>query len=316
MRYGEWISEAGRVLFRNVQVWILAAPLLLLLWANQLLGGASVLGLQARMMRVLNDPLLQRRLMGADTPQEIVTAIADVYARLLGLRLPVLFFGAVLSIAVWVISFVVAGAIIHQAMPGHAERPRWQESLHVGLNRAVHLFLIRIILLIPVLIVAGIIALFILLMFATMSAGSRPASLGSAVFGTLMLVMCFLGPLILLWTLFTALFEPLAVQACVQEVRGAWEAMRRAWEVLWKRLGPVVVLWVIVLVIRLFISGFSALSSPAMFILQNATGIWAIPALGVWAVLALFLTVLSQGVQFFAWILYARAWPELAGGSQ
>lgn len=313
MRYGEWISEAGRVLFRNVQVWILAAPLLLLLWANQLLGGASMLGMQARMMRVLNDPLLQRRLMGADTPQEIVMAIVNVYTRLLGLRLPVLFFGTILSIAVWVLSFVVAGAIIHQAMPGHAERPRWQESLHVGLNRAVHLFLIRIILLIPVLIVSGIIMLFILLMLAIMSADPRLESVGGAILAPFMLVMCLLGPLILLWTLFTALFEPLAVQACVQEVRGAWEAMRRAWGVLWKRLGPVVVLWVIVLVIRLFIGGFSVLSSPVMFILQNATGIWVIPALGAWALLALFLTVLSQGVQFFAWILYARAWPELAG---
>lgn len=311
MRYGEWLTEAGRVLFRNVHVWILIAPLLVLRWAAQMSGGASVVGLQNRAMYIMNDPLLQRQILGADTPVEVLMAVANMYARILGIGMSVMFLAAVWSLLAWLLSFIIAGAVIHQAMPSHAERPRWQESLHVGLNRAPHLFLIRLLFNIPWVLLMGLTTAFILLVMMTLPTSPRPEEMMGPVLGMMWIMICIVGPVVVLWNILVALFEPLAVQACVQEMRNAWESLVRAWQVFWQRLGPVILLAALLLVLRLFAGGFSAMASPMTFMLQQARGGWAVPALGLWAVFALFLTLVNLLIQTFGWILYARAWPDL-----
>ncbi len=311
MRYGEWITEAGRVLVRNAYVWILAVPWLLLMWAIRVLGGMSVVGIQPRLMRVMNDPLIQRQLMGADTPWEFATAIANIYARIMGIGLPAILVAFALNVLAWIASFVIAGAVIHQAMPGHAERPRWQESLHVGLNRSVHLLLIRLILLLPILLLVS--AFFIIMMIFGLSApfATRPDAMAGAMIALMLLGICLFVPLLLLWGIFIGLFEPLAVQACVQEARGAWAALVRAWDVFWVRLGPVVVLGFIVFVIRMFVGAFGGFTQPLMMLMQNATGLTAVLMVGIWGMWGLVLSALNLATTMFAWIVYARAWPDL-----
>ncbi len=311
MRYGEWITAAGRHLFRNVNVWVLIAPLLLLIWALQLLGGASVVGMQSRLMHVFNDPLFQRRLMGADTPWEILRLIPFIYARIMGFRLPLLLLAYILNILVWILTFVASGAVIHQTMPGRAERPRWQESLHVGLNRALHIFLIQLLLALPFIVLGlgmFLIAMTLIMSMPSVSGGGPPVGpIGAGMFA----IMCLVAPLFLIWGIFSALFRPLAVQACVQEMRNAWEAITTAWQVFWNRLGPVIVLGIILFVIRLFVGALGSVGAPLMFILQNASGVWAVPAMVIWAAWGVIVAVLNLGVQAFGWILYAQAWPEL-----
>lgn len=311
MRYGEWIVEAGRILIRNAYVWILAAPWLILTWGSRLLGGVSMVGLQPRMMSVMNDPLIQRELMGANTPWEFMAALIKVYSRVLGIGLPALGMAFGLNLVVWILVFIIAGAVIHQAMPGHTERPRWQESLHVGLNRAVHLFLIRVILLLPIILLLGafVAVMFLFGMITVFSPYS--GNLAGAMTAFMLGSLCLLLPLLILWGIFIGLLEPLAVQASVQEVRSAWDALARAWEVFWARLGPVIVLGLILFVIRMFVSAFGGLVSPLMMLMQNTTGVAALFMAGIWAIWGLVLTVLDLATTMFGWILYARAWPDL-----
>lgn len=311
MRYGEWLSEAGRLLFRNVYMWVLAAPVLILRWAAQMSGGISIVGLQGRFMYTLNNPLLQRQILSARTPGEVLLALANMYAHVLGIGLSTLLLAVGWSLLAWLFSLVVAGAIIHQALPSHAERPRWQESLHVGLNRAPHLLLIHLILAIPPWLIASLATIVLLLAIFALPTAPHPAGTMGTALGMMWAMVCMIGPLFVVWNVFVALFEPLAIQACVQEVRNAWESLGRAWQVFWRRLGPVILLAVILFVLRLFAGGFSAMASPLTFVLQHVSGGWAVLALSVWAMFALFLTLLHLLVEVFGWTLYARAWPDL-----
>ncbi len=309
MRYSEWIADAGRHLFRNTNVWVLIVPLLLLIWVLELFGGASVVGIQGRMQHILNDPLLQRRLLGADTPGEILSVMASIYTRVLGVRLPFLILSILLNIVAWVFTLIVAGAVIHQTMPTRVERPRWQESLHVGLNRAIHIFAIRLGLALPFVIVG--LAVFFVLVSAFWAYPQNVGPPGGPMAALLFGFMCVLVPFMIVWGIFVSLFEPLALQACVQDMHNAWEAIRTAWKVFWRRLGPVIVLGVIVFVIRLFIGGFSSFGTPIMMVLQFASGGWALFGLMIWAAWGMVVAVLNLGVQAFGWILYAQAWPDL-----
>ncbi len=311
MTYEKWLSQTLRQLFRNVHLWILSAPILLFTWVGQLLGGATVVGLQSRMSRMMNNPEVFRDLMKANTPAEMLLALPSVYARIFGVRLSFVFLGLIVSLLAWLFTLILKGAVIHQAMPKE-ERPPWQESLHVGLNRAPHIFLIDFLLFLPMLfLIGGLIGAIFSLVGVQMARSG--AQMGGSAAGLLFSLFCIAVPVILLYALFITFYRPLPYQACVQEHLSALEALKRGWQVFRRRLGPVLVLGVITMVVSFVLSMLGGLViSPVQMAVQFATGIWAVVGLAVWTVVGLIYALVAVAVMLFQLILYAVAWPDLA----
>jgi len=129
----------------------------------------------------------------------------------------------------------------------------------VGLNRAPHIFLIDLILILPVLVVMGA---FLLVMVLVMGMGmAQPGGGLPNIAGILLPLFCILSPLLVLYALFMAFFQPLAYQACVQEALSADKALRRAWHVFRQHLGPAIVLGIIAAVVSLAFGAMGALLS-------------------------------------------------------
>ncbi len=314
MDYSKWLSRSILELVQNVQLWILATPILLLMWFSRLLSGVAVLGFQARMARMMNNPALFRALRGANTPGEVLRALPAMYAQLLGIRLPALVLASGIGFIIWLLMLIFKGSVIHQTMPTAAERPRWQESLHVGLNRAPHIFLIDLLLALPVILLFALFGGLLLSLMGALMVGGRQVSGGiiSAGLG----LFCLSILIALFYTLLMLFFKPLTYQACVQERRPALDAIKRAAKVFGNRAGPVLVLGVISIVISIawgILGGM--LLSPVSTMLQFTTGALALVPFFLWLLFSLIYTTLSLAIQVFALILYTSAWPELVGNA-
>ena len=313
MPYGAWFQRAWRGLWGNSRVWILLAPWLLLTWVAQGLLGGTAIGLQARMERLMRDPLAMRDLVRADTAMEFLQALVALQLRLLGGRWAMVLAGLVLGAVAWLVSFIIMGAIIHQAMPSHSYRPSPAESLRAGVRRAPRLFLIWLVVYLPMLVATLIVMVPVGVMFLLVVGERVPSDAIGEMFVILFGGMCFFGLFALAWKIFAALYTPLAAQACVQEELSVREALVRSWHVFWRRLGAVILLGVLAFLLTMGVTSFVGAGTYFFRLgLQFLSGAWTAVGVLAWIPISLLHALAAVVPEVLVWLIYTHAWPDLA----
>ena len=305
MSYSDWLYRAFHHLRRDIHLWVLAIPWLFLRWLIAVLGGGLQIGWEQHLSRSFQHPSWVFPLLFADNFWGMMRGLLEMYARLLGPR-----FFLVVSIWVlmgigWVIYPFIAGSIIHHTMPSHRTPPRWQESVTVALHRFPHLFLISVLVMLPLAVVA------LLLLGGT--GALLHTLLTTQEFPSLFVGGLCLGvPLLLLLSLAAQFYLPLAYEAVIQDALPVDRALARAWSVLRRRLGPVLVLGLIPFALTSLVSGvMNVLTMPILLLGFRAQGVWVWAGWLFWAALSLIVAGLSVAVDVFRWVLYTVAWPDL-----
>ena len=145
-------------------------------------------------------------------------------------------------------SIVEGAAIVQTVLLDQRGQFDLSNSFAVGVSRMTSLALMDLLLVLPVLVVwIGILVAFgaVVASVLTMASDGLSASmLGLGVLTILGLIICLAIP-ILLWSLFFAVFRPLAARAGVLEGQGPVAGIKRGWQVLRRNLGQAVVVWLV-----------------------------------------------------------------------
>ncbi len=307
MRYGEWLNTALRRLIGDVVIWVLSIPWMLLRWFSLVILGISIIGMEYRVASLGQHPHLFIPLLVADSPWAVLRGVFRVYRYLVGLPTGILIGGFFFALLAWVLRAFVAGGVIYRTMPSWTHPPRWQESLHVGLERGFHLLVIDVLFALPVVILG--------LLFGTLTGAMLSRWIQAPQHTPLIpiLGLCLTVPLLLFWLLVTLFLRPLMYQACVQERLPFWEAVERGLRIAWRRSGPTLVLGMTCMGVSLANGILTRIVTlPLGIVGPRAQGFTAMAMYILWLGAGLLLVLLFTAQQLFVWSFYAQAWPALA----
>jgi hypothetical protein len=189
-------------------------------------------------------------------------------------------------------SIVEGAAIVQTDLLDQRGQFDLSNSFAVGVSRMVPLALMDVLLALPVLVVwIGILVAFGAVVASVLTIareGPSASMLGLGVLTILGLIVCLAIP-ILLWSLFLAVFRPLAARACVLEGQGPVASIKRGWQVLRRNLGQAVVVWLVTFGIGLVYSlPVGAIGGALLF----ATGANPVTSFGAWVIITVLFNVI------------------------
>ncbi len=307
-KYTTWINTTVAFLTRDVGVWVLTIPWILVQWFVVALLGVTTIGMGQRVAMLSRYPNLLIPLLVADSPWRALRAVFRVYRFLLGLPDPILALGIFFALLSWGVRSFVAGGVIHRALPREGGLPRWQESVHVGLERGLHIFLIDVIFALP---------LFPVLIVLLYSSGRVLTMLGSpgdmSAFWWFVGSLCVMLPFFFLWGILSMFLRPLMYQACVQEHVPFWTAVWRGIHVALSHVGPTILLGIVAFGVSVVNSILTRLITlPVGLVGPKARGLQVLVLQVLWLGMSLMVVLLYTAQMVFVLTLYAQAWPQLS----
>lgn len=227
------------------------------------------------------------RLLLAFIPDDLTPETATGWVLSLGL---VLLVGWLVMLFVG--SIVEGAAIVQTDLLDQRGQFDLSNSFAAGVSRMVPLALMDLLLALPGLVVGiGILVAFgaVVASVLTMASVGPSASMLEPWVLTIVALMICLAIPIGLWSLFLAVFRPLAARACVLEGQGPVASIKRGWQVLRRNLGQAVVVWLVTVGIGLVYSlPVGAIAGALLF----ATGANPLTSFGAWVIITVLFNVI------------------------
>jgi hypothetical protein len=265
MPFGEIFTGAFQRIWQHKKLWLLAMLGLALTAAGMMISSlltarwmGSYFAFITRMMR--NPGLMPGRALG-----DFMSSMSWIWVlgALVGL----------LSLVGYIVNLVARSAIINEA--AHAWRNDATDTgrgLRQGARRAVYVFLLDLMWLLPVLLIGlgALIAFFALV--AGTAAAARQNSAGGLVATSWVTFICCGACLGLLYYLVYVIFSPLMYQSVVAGRRDFGSAVSEGWSLARANLGTMIIFWLLLLLVSLVLSALRGV----------VDGIVSLPVMSSW----------------------------------
>jgi hypothetical protein len=266
MPYGEIFTGTFRQLWRHKKLFSFGLLAALLGAIGSAISQVFSLQWQSSWYRMMNRWMLSPDMLPGRLGYDVATGMSwfGVGCCVVGL----------LAIVGYIVSLVMRGAIMHEAgFAWQGSATDFSRGVSAGAGRSVYIFLIDLLwFVLPLLLMCGGSALFVILITLAASAGNG-SDAGGAVIGWIMLTLiCGLVCVGMIIGIVTSLFSPLMYQSAVVGRRSAGEAVREGWQLTRDHLGPMIIFWLLLI-------GLGLLLSVVMWLI---TAPLALPWLATW----------------------------------
>lgn len=262
MPFGELFTGAFQRIWWHKKLWLLAMLGLALSGVGMIISSllsarwmSNYIAFITHMMR--NPGLMPGRALG-----DFLSSMAPVWV--LGAL------AALLSLIGYVINLVARGAIINEAgYAWHNVRTDTGRGLAQGAQRAVYVFLLDLMWLLPALLLGLVALIALVVLVGGSAAAAQQGRAGGLVAISWLVFLCCGACLTLLYYLVFVIFSPLMYQSAVTGRRGFGSAVSEGWSLARANLGAMIVFWLLLLVVGVVLSALrgifdAILSAPLM----------------------------------------------------
>ncbi|MCX7858991.1 MAG: hypothetical protein N2385_02780 [Chloroflexus sp.] len=221
-------------------------------------------------------------------------------------------------------SIVEGAAIVQTDLLDQRSQFDLSSSFAAGLSRMVPLALMDLLLAVPGMVIGiGILVAFgALIANILMATSDQPgaAMLAGAVVVMLGVIICLAIP-IGLWSLFLAVFRPLAARACVLEGHGPVASIKRGWQILRRNLGQAIIVWLVTLGIGIVYSLPVGAIAASLLLATSANpvtsfGAWLVITVLFNLIFAVILGGLLASLNVTLWTVGYRQWTTATPATQ
>lgn len=265
MPFGEIFTGAFTRIWRHKTLWLLAMIGLALTGVSTLVSALLTSRWLSGYFTIMNRMLRNPGAMPGRALGDFMNSMGWIWAAGALLML--------LGLLGYIVNLVARAGIINEA--SHAWSNQTTDTgrgLRAGAQRAVYVFLLDLLWLLPglVLAIGGFIAFFVLT-FGTISVADERGGAGGLIASSWIAFACCGGCLALLYYLVFSVFSPLMYQSAVAGRRDFGTAVREGWALARANLGPMIIFWVLLLLVG-FVLGIVQQTINTVFSLPLMSG--------------------------------------------